>query len=106
MDRLLILKNLKKELLKKGFIIKGIVGSFSRGEKYKDIDYSIDKGFLKTFRGFRAMIEIEEIKNYLKEKLGIEVDLIPKNIMSKTAKKYTLKDLILIDNGKWRMENA
>jgi len=94
MDKLNILKNIKKELLKKGFIIEGIVGSFSRGEKYNDIDivYSIDKKFLKNFRGFRAMIEIEEIKNYLKKLLGVDIDLIPKNMMSKTANKYMLKD--------------
>jgi len=94
MDRLAILKKLKKELLKKGFIIEGVVGSFSRGERYNDIDiiYSIDKKFLETFRGYRAMIEIEEIKSYLKEKLGIDIDLIPKNMMSKTAEKYMLKD--------------
>jgi len=94
MNKLNILKDIKKELLKKGFIIEGIVGSFSRGEKYNDIDivYSIDKKFLKNFRGFRAMIEIEEIKNYLKKLLGVDIDLIPKNMMSKTAKKYMLKD--------------
>jgi len=93
-NEIILLKQIKKELLKKGFVIEGVVGSFSRGEKYKDIDiiYSIDKRFLETFRGFRAVIEIEEIKNHLKEKLGIEVDLIPKNMMSKTAKKYMLKD--------------
>jgi len=94
MDRLCILKEIKKELSKKGFVIEGLVGSFSRGEEYNDIDivYSIDKKFLETFRGFRAMIEIEKIKNYLKKRLEIDIDLIPKNMMSKTAKKYMLKD--------------
>ncbi len=90
------LKSLKKELLKKGFVIEGIVGSFARGENYNDIDiiYSVNKKFLKYYEGFKAIIEIENIKSFLEKELGSKVDLIAKNSMSKTAKKYMNKDLI------------
>ena len=91
-----ILKYLKKELLKKGFIIEGIVGSFARGEKYNDIDiiYSINKKFLESYEGFKAVIEIENIKSYLEKNLKTKIDLISKNSMSKTAKKYMYKDFV------------
>lgn len=87
---------LKNKLLKKGFIIDGIVGSFARGARYNDIDilYSVNDVFIKNFPGFKAIIEIENIKSYLEKKLNTKVDLIAKNAMSKTAKKYMSKDLI------------
>ncbi len=90
------LKVLKKELLKKGFIIEGVVGSFSRGENYNDIDivYSVNKDFLRSYRGFRAVIEIENIKKFLEKELKKSVDLIAKNSMTNTAKKYMLKDFV------------
>ena len=90
------LKILKKELLKKGFVIEGFVGSFARGENYNDIDiiYSVNKNFLKNYKGFRAVIEIENIKKLLEKELKIDIDLIPKNSMNNTAKKYMLKDFV------------
>ncbi len=90
------LKSLKKELLKKGFVIEGVVGSFARDEKYNDIDiiYYVNDVFLDKFPGFKAIIEVEHIKSFLEKELGIKIDLIAKNAMSKTAKKYMNKDLI------------
>ncbi len=90
------LKILKKEFLKKGFVIEGVVGSFARGEKYNDIDiiYSLDKKFLNNFPGFKGVIEIEKIKSFLEKELNIKVDLIAKNSMSNTAKKYMFKDFL------------
>ena len=90
------LKVLKRELLKKGFIIEGIVGSFARGENYNDIDivYSVSKDFLRSYKGFRAVIEIENIKKFLEKELKKSVDLIAKNSMTNTAKKYMLKDFV------------
>ena len=92
------LRALKKELLKKGFIIEGVVGSFSRGENYNDIDivYSVNKDFLRSYKGFRAVIEIENIKKFLEKELKKSVDLIAKNSMTNTAKKYMLKDFVNI----------
>ncbi len=90
------LKVLKKELLKKGFIIEGVVGSFARGGNYNDIDivYSVNKDFLRSYKGFRAVIEIENIKKFLEKELKKSVDLIAKNSMTNTAKKYMLKDFV------------
>ena len=91
-----VLKVLKKELLKKGFVIEGVVGSFARGEKYNDIDiiYSVNEKFLKKYEGFKGVIEIEHIKNFLEKQLNTKIDLIPKNSMSRTAQKYMFKDFV------------
>ena len=96
MEKLKILKSLKKELAKKGFIIDGVVGSFAREENYNDIDiiYYINDIFLNNFPGFKSIIEVENIKAFLEKKLKVKVDLIAKNNMSKTAKKYMIRDLI------------
>jgi len=87
-------KQIKKELLKEGFIIEGVVGSFARGENYNDIDivYSVNKDFLAKYGGFGSVIRINEIKESLENFLNCKVDLIAKNMMSKTAKKYMIKD--------------
>ncbi len=88
--------DLKKELSKEGFIIDGIVGSFARGEEYNVIDivYHIEKKFIEKYKGFFAVKRIEEIKKTLERKLNTKVDLIAKNSMNKTAKKYMLKDFV------------
>ena len=81
-------KRIKKELLKEGFIIEGVVGSFARGENYNDIDivYSVDKDFLAKYGGFGSVIRINEIKESLENFLNCKVDLIAKNMMSKNPK--------------------
>ncbi|WP_457561334.1 nucleotidyltransferase domain-containing protein [Caminibacter sp.] len=91
-----MIEDLKKELSKEGFIIDGIVGSFARGEEYNDIDivYHVEKKFIDKYKGFFAVKRIEEIKKILEQKLNTKVDLIAKNSMSKTAKKYMLKDFM------------
>jgi len=88
------IKDLKKELQKEGFIIDGIVGSMSRGEKFNDIDivYHVNDKFVDKYGGFGAIIEIEKIKAKLKERLKKEIDLIALSNMSKTAKEYMMKD--------------
>jgi len=93
------LENIKKELKKDGFIIEGVVGSFSRGDfdERSDIDilYSIDyKKFVGKNSGFLAFKKLEDIKKLIENRLKRKVDLINKNSLNKISKKYILKDLI------------
>jgi len=94
------IKKLKQEFKKEGFIIEGVFGSYARGEatKQSDIDilYSLEEKFYKE-KGFEAIIRLNEIKEYLAKKLKTpSVDLAPKNALSKTAKKYILKEIIYV----------
>jgi len=93
------LENIKKELEKDGFIIEGVVGSFSRGDfdETSDIDilYSIDyKIFLDKNNGFLAFKKLEDIKKLIENRLKRKVDLINKNYLNRVSKKYILKDLV------------
>jgi len=94
MDRLSKLHLLKKELEKRGFFILGIVGSFARGEDYKDIDivYETNEMFEKNYKGWEYFIELENIKNYLQKALGKKVDLVNFSSMNSIAKKYMMQD--------------
>ncbi len=96
MEKIKKIKKLKDILIKEGFIIEGIVGSFARGENFNDIDiiYSVNNVFLEKYGGFRSVIRLEKIKSILQKELGIKVNLIAKNAMSKTAKKYMNKDFV------------
>ena len=92
------IKKLKPILEKDGFIIEGVFGSYARGEEtpQSDVDllYSLTRSFVEHYRGFAAFSRLEEIKNFLRNELGKEIDIAAKNGLSKTGKKYILKDLI------------
>ncbi len=93
------LKELKRELRQEGFIIEGYFGSYARGtfQEGSDLDilYSLTPAFLERYGGFRGFKKLEEIRRFMEDRLGVKVDLAPKNALSKTAKKYIYKDLIV-----------
>jgi len=92
------IKVLKEELKKEGFIIDGVFGSVLRKKNFNDIDllYHVDEIFLKKYNGFKGFKKLEEIKKFLKTKLGKEVDLAPIDNLSKTGKKYILKEVLYV----------
>ncbi|WP_456428194.1 nucleotidyltransferase family protein [Nitratifractor sp.] len=94
------LRRLKRELSKEGFIIESLCGSYARNEatETSDIDllYHVNENFLKKFGGFVAFSKLEEIKKALELRLKREVDLIPSNNLSKTAKKYLEEECIYV----------
>jgi len=99
-DILKKLKLLKKSLISEGFIIDGIFGSYARGDFSNDSDvdilYHLDDTFYKNNMGFMGFKRINEIKHMLSEYIEKKVDFAPKNNLSKTAKKYILKDVIYV----------
>jgi len=98
MDTIKTLSFLKKEFENEGFLIKGVFGSYARGDfnEKSDIDilYDLDKTFFDKYQGFIGFSRIEEIKKELSQKLHKKVDLAPIDNLSKTGKKYILKDVV------------
>ncbi len=98
MDIISILKTLKPDLARNGFIIDGVVGSYAHGdytdESDVDILYHIEDTFVKKYEGFSAFSRIVEIKHLLSQKLQKEVDLIASSGLSETAKKYMLSKVL------------
>lgn len=96
-DIVKILKELKSEFQKDGFIIEGFFGSYARKEEKEnsdiDILYSLKSSFYNKYSGFIGFKKLDEIKIEISKRLNKKVDLAPKNNLSKTAKKYILKDL-------------
>jgi predicted nucleotidyltransferase len=93
MDKLKKIKNLLKQ---EGFIIDGIVGSYTRGGKYNDMDilYHLDNNFFQKSHGFEGFTKLQEIKDFLSNNLNKKIDLIDKTTLNKIGKKYILKDII------------
>lgn len=94
------LKKLNSILLSDGFVIDGIVGSYAHGDytASSDIDllYHVEKKFLNKYGGFTAFKKLTEIKAFLVKELEKEVDLIPSNNLSKTAKKFMLSKVVSV----------
>ena len=97
---LIKIKTLKQSLQKDGFTIDGIFGSYARGdytsESDVDILYHLDKLFFDKYKGFVGFKRLEEVKRLISDELGRKVDLAPRNNLSKTGKKYILKDVIYV----------
>jgi len=102
MDAVLLkkIKKLKKILLKDGFEIIGVFGSFARGEEGEnsDIDllYDIKPLFVKKYSGFQAFEKLDEIKQNLKQNLKRDVDIATIDNNSKIFQKYALRDIIYV----------
>ncbi len=92
-----LLQKAKEHYAKEGFNILGFFGSYARGEatSQSDIDilYELNEKFIKTYSGFSAFSRLNCIKKELKILFGIDVDISAKSGLSRTAKKYIMKDL-------------
>lgn len=94
------IKSLKNMLRGDGFIIDGVFGSYARGESnpQSDVDilYHLESGFYEKNRGFLGFKKLEEIKNFMSKTLEKEVNIAPKNNLSKTAQKYILSEVVYV----------
>ena len=94
------LKIKKQDLLKDGFEIIGVFGSYAKGtqKENSDIDilYDIKPSFMEKYRGFEAFSRLKEIKDELKEELHKKIDLATIDNHSKTFQEYALKDIIYV----------
>lgn len=99
-DILKQIKLFKNQFKSDGFIIDGIFGSFARNENNPnsdlDILYHLEKDFYNKYNGFIGFKRLDEIKNQISLKLGMKIDLAPKNNLSRTAQKYILDEVIYV----------
>jgi predicted nucleotidyltransferase len=81
-----------KPIMEEEFKVKeiGIFGSYVRGEQEEDSDIDILVEFSEPV-GFFTFLDLEE---YLKELLGIKVDLVSKKALKPTIGQYILQEMI------------
>jgi len=88
-----VLKVLKKELpyLKKNYCVSniGLFGSYSRGEQTENSDIDLLVDFEKSIDFFKLL----EMEDYLKEKFGIEVEVVTKPALKDRIKSKILKEV-------------
>ena len=94
------LRLIKPILSNDGINILGVFGSYARNENLKDSDvdilYHLDKIFYDKYSGFIGFKKLDEIKQFISEKLDKKIDLAPSSNLSKTAKTHILKDVIYV----------
>jgi predicted nucleotidyltransferase len=93
---------LKPILKKEGFTIVGIFGSYAREDYTTNSDIDIlytlvdPHQFSKKHGGFGAFTKIRETKEFLSREFGKDVDFVDSTSLSRTGKKYILKDLVSV----------
>jgi len=96
------LLDLKPTLTKEGFTIVGLFGSYAREDNTPSSDIDIlytltdPHKFTKVNGGFGAFTKIREMKEFLAKEFGKDVDFVEKSSLSRTGKKYILKDLVSV----------
>jgi hypothetical protein len=72
--------------------IKGIFGSYSRGEERNDSDLDVLVEFLEG----TTLFDLTGLGNFLKQKLGREVDIVSKRAVKEELKPYIYDDLVAL----------
>lgn len=90
MNRSKIIKTVKKITASNGIQKAFLFGSFARGEKYHDIDIAIEPP--KDF----TLLDLSRVANQIKDKIGVEVDLITTRSINPLLKKSIQQELIAI----------
>lgn len=94
------IRSLKEVLKADGFIIDGIFGSYARKDfdDSSDVDilYHLNENFYIKYDGFSGFKKLDEIKEFIGSSIKKKVDFAPINNLSKTARKYILKDVIYV----------
>lgn len=90
----------KQKLLKDGFKIVGVFGSYVKNTQTKDSDldllYDIEPTFVEKYSGFEAFSKLSQIKEDLQKSLNLKVDIATIDNNSRTFKKYALKDVLYV----------
>jgi len=72
--------------------IKGIFGSYARGEQKKESDLDI---IVKFHKG-ATLFDLVGLADYLEEKLKVKVDIVPDDTIREEIKKEVLKETVYI----------
>lgn len=92
------LKELKPKYAKDGIIIKGLFGSYARGEEHEksdiDIAYVLDEPlFFSKYRGFCGASKLALVAREIEEDLKHKIDFISLNSVNHELNETILKDL-------------
>lgn len=88
-----IIRNMKDEACKKyKATIKGIFGSYARGEAKEDSDIDI----LVEFQKNATLLDLAGLGNFLEEKLQHRVDLISQNAVREEIKSNLYNEIIYL----------
>jgi len=88
----------KKKYEKTGFVILGIFGSYARAEadEKSDLDllYELSPDFREKFKGFRAIAEINRIKEELEYHFRMKIDLVDRATQKDDPENHILNEFL------------
>ncbi|HQI05251.1 MAG TPA: nucleotidyltransferase domain-containing protein [bacterium] len=90
----------KKKYESSGFIILGIFGSYARNEENEssdlDILYELSSDFRAKFKGFKAIAEINRIKEELEDHFGMKIDLVDRSTQNSSKPSPILSEAVYV----------
>ena len=72
--------------------IKGIFGSYARGDEREDSDIDV----LVDFREGAGLFDLVGLGLFLEEKLQCKVDIVPQSALREEIKPYVLKEIVYL----------
>jgi predicted nucleotidyltransferase len=72
--------------------VRGIFGSYSRGEQKAESDLDV----LVAFDKGATLFTLSGLSNFLQEKLGIKVDVVSERAIKKNLRPYIENDLVKV----------
>ena len=72
--------------------IKGIFGSYARGDERKESDVDV----LVDFSEGADLFDLVRLSLFLEEKLHCKIDVVSQNSLREEIKPYVLKELVLL----------
>jgi predicted nucleotidyltransferase len=86
-----------------GFVVLGVFGSRARGDNREDSDldilYRLETEFFDRYPGWSAAGRLQEIREDLRERIGLEIDIANERALHPVGQKYIIPETVYVSES-------